>query len=153
MKDPLKIKGSYVIKKWCSITGKLLWQSKPIENLVVNGTGYGRNIIVNQLAGVTTYPIAINSASIGTGTNVPADSDTGLQTSVLSGILVSDTVISSNMLTLTFYITDAQLANGTYREFGVFCTGRLFARSLITPVFTKGSNQNISVDYTFTLTT
>lgn len=153
MKNKFSIQGSYVIKKWDALTGKLLEESKPIKNLIVSSTGgYGRNIIIRQLASDTTYQIGIDSAKIGTGTNTPADSDTDLQSAVLSNIQVANSVISNNVVVFTFYITDAQLANGTYNEFGLFCDGRLFARSIISPALVKGSNQNLTVDYTLTIT-
>lgn len=146
------LEGSYVIKKWDAITGKLLEVSAPIKNKVVLGTGYGRDIILRQLKGDTTYQIEIDSAAIGTGSTAPTDADTGLEASSLSGIVVADSVLGSGYITLSFFITDAQLANGTYNEFGIFCNSRLFARSLILPALTKASNINISVDYTITLT-
>lgn len=134
LKNKLGIAGSYVIKKHCSLTGKLLWQSDPIENLVVSSSGYGRNLLVRQMSGDTTYPIVINSCKIGTGTNTPADSDTDLQTSVLSVSSPITYEVNNNQLILTFFIPTANLADGTYREFGLFMTSRLFARSLISPV-------------------
>lgn len=152
MKSSLSLKGSYKIKLWDSLTGKLISETESIPNLIVSGSGgYGRNLIIRQLSGDSTYPIEIDSASIGTGTNTPADTDTGLQTSVLASIPVANMVISNDSLLISFFITNAQLTNGTYSEFGIFCNGRLFARSLISPNVTKGSNQNLSVDYTITL--
>lgn len=145
----LKFKGSYVIKTWDKDTGELLWQSDPIENLVVSDpSGYGINLIMRALANDPTYPLAITSASIGTGTTEPALGDTDLETPVLSGIIVADTLVVDNGTIISFFINDAELADGTYTEFGIYCSGRLFARSLIDPQFVKGPNQNVSVDYT-----
>jgi hypothetical protein len=154
------LSGSYVIKTWdankvkCfadTLKNKPLSVSKVIKNKIVLGTGYGRNIIIRQLGNDTTYAIPIDSAAIGTGTNTPASSDTGLQTPVLSSIAVADRTVGTDNVVISFFITDAQLANGTYTEFGIFCNLRLFARSLITPVYTKATNENVTVDYTITL--
>lgn len=147
----LQFKGSYVLKRWCSLTGKLLEEIK-VNNLIVLGSGTGADIVTRQLGNDTTYPIPIDSASIGTGTTSPSSSDTDLATPVLTGIDVAlyDISIPGTVI-LSFFISDADLANGTYKEFGIFCGARLFARSLITPNVTKGTNQNLSVDYTISL--
>lgn len=145
--------GSYIIRKWCSITGKLLWESPVITNKVVASTGYGLNIIIQQLGNVTIYPIAIDSAKIGTGTSTPVDGDTDLQTPTVTtgtGWIVADRTINNKSVTISFFIASGDLPNNTYKEFGIFCSSRLFARSLITPNFIKGSNQNVTVDYTIT---
>lgn len=145
------LEGSYVISVIDSKTGKLISKSKPIRNKIVLGTGYGRDIILRQLNNDTTYAIPIDSAAIGTGITAPASSDTGLQTSVLSGVVVASRVTNLGNIVLTFFITDAQLANGTYNEFGIFCNSRLFARSLIIPALTKTTGQNLNIEYTITL--
>lgn len=155
------IEGSYVIKTWDAEKVKCfedtkhntpLSVSKVQKNLVVAGTGTGKNILVRQLANDTTYPISITLGAIGTGSTAPAASDTGLETQVLGSIPIADSTVGTSSLAITFFITDAQLANGTYREFGVFCAARLFARSLISPVFVKSSNQNVTIEYSITFT-
>jgi hypothetical protein len=153
LKDKHSIKGSYVIKVYDSITNELIKEYPRVENLVVSGSGgYGRNLIVRKLAGDDTYPIEIDSAQIGTGATAPSNSDIALVTPVLTGIQVANVAMSNNLVIITFFMTNALLANGTYKEFGLFCNGRMFARSLITPNLVKGSNQNVVVDYTITLT-
>lgn len=150
----LKIAGSYVIRTWCSITGKLLWESPVIKNAVVLSSGYGLDILTRQLGGDTTYSIEIDSASIGTGSPTISDATTDLATPVLEDIIVADTSYpTAGQVLKSFFIPDADLPNGTYTEFGLKCNGRLFAISLITPNFSKGSNQNTTVDYTITATT
>lgn len=132
--------------------GKLL-ETIQFHNKVVASTGgTGRNIILRQLSGDTTFPMEIDSAEIGTGTNAPADSDTALQTPVLTGIPIANTILTASTLTLTLYVTDVQLANGAYTELALRCGTKLFARALISPTLNKSSNQNISVDYTLSLT-
>ena len=151
MKNNLGIYGSYVIKVFDYITGVLISQSEPIKNRVVNSSGYGRNIVIRQLAGDATYPIEIDSAAIGTGSTAPVDGNIGLGASVLAGILVANVVVSSDSVVFTFFINTNDLTNGTYNEFGLFCNGQLFARSIISPALVKGTNQNVVVDYTITL--
>lgn len=151
LKDTGKLKGSYVIKVTDSRTGEPLRTIGPVDNLIVNSLGRGYDTIVRQLGGDVTYPIEIDSASIGSGSTAPTASDTDLETSVLTGVQVASTEYPANgQVIISFFMTDSELANGTYREFGIFATGRLFARSLISPVLTKASNQNITVEYTLT---
>lgn len=162
LKSSAFLEGTMVIRTWCSKTGKLLWESKPMKNRVVSSSGgYGRNLIMRQLANDPSYTLPVIGAKIGTGTNTPIDADTDLQTpTTLTGISiipVGSTVISNDSVVFSFYVTDAQLPNGTYKEFGMYCNTtaapRILTRALITPNFTKGSNQNTSVDYTLSLAT
>ncbi len=151
LKEGMKLKGSYIIRKFKAGTKELISEQR-VENLIMVGAGYGANLILRALIDDATYTPAnlpIDSAAIGSGSTAPTTADTGLQTSVLSGILVASTeILSNSAVSVSFFIPDASLANGTYREFGIFCNGRLFARSLITPVFVKTSNQDTTVDYT-----
>lgn len=150
LRDAGSLKGRYTIKVTDSKTGEVL-QTLENENLIVRSTGYGYDLITRALGGDSTYQLEIDSASIGTGNTAPAASDMALVASVLSGIdLVTAEYPTSGQVLLSFFITDGQLANGTYKEFGIFSNGRLFARSLISPNLVKGSNQNITVEYTLT---
>jgi len=150
-KNELGFAGVLLIKKFKD--GKEVWRSEPIKNKVVSGSGgYGRNLILRRLTGDTTYGFQIDSAAIGTGTNAPADSDTGLQTSVLSGISISNTAVANDEATIDVFISDGALANGTYAEFGFFIGGRLFSRILISPTYAKGTGEDTTFSYTLTST-
>lgn len=133
-----------------SQTDKLLYISEWIENKIVSGDGYGRNLVIRQLAGDTTYPLEIDSAQIGTGTATPADSDTTLGTATAT-FSIADSTVNNDSVTFGVFMTDAQLANGTYTEFGLRANGRLFSRVLISPSFTKTANQNTTFEYVITL--
>ncbi len=151
LKSGLNFKGSYVLKRWCSLTGKLLEEIK-VDNLIVLSSGHGADIVTRQLGNDTTYSMPIDSAEIGTGTTAPAVTDTNLATPVLTGIDIASYDISTpGTVIVSIFIADADLANGTYKEFALRCGSRLFARSLITPNVAKGTNQNLTVDYTISL--
>jgi len=145
------ISGSFVIRSYKAGTKELIYESPRYHNLVVSSDGRGRNIVLRNLAGDTTYPIEIDNASIGTGNNTPADGDTDLETPEVEDIVVADYSISGNDLIMSFFIPDGNLPNDTYTEFGMFCGTRLFARALIDPSYTKGSNQDTTIEYTITL--
>jgi hypothetical protein len=131
--------------------GKVLGHTDWINNLVMAGLSNGVGLITRQLAGDTSLPLEITSASIGTSATAPAESDTALVASVLSGIPIRTKATTAKVLTLSFFITDAELANGTYREFGLFCGTRLFARSNITPAFTKSTGMDAIITYEITI--
>lgn len=123
-----------------------------IHNLVMDGTNTGIGLITRRMTGSTTYDIQITTAEIGTGNTAPADGDTALVTPVLTGIVRSNQSYTSNTCHIEFFIPNTDLANGTYKEFLLRCGTQAFARSLITPNFTKGSNVDTGIEYNFTLT-
>ena len=57
-----KFKGKYRIKKTDSKTGKLLWVSPWIENLILKGANTGINLFIKRLGNNTTYNDIITSA-------------------------------------------------------------------------------------------
>lgn len=132
--------------------GEVVSESDWIPNLVMKGVSNGTGLLMRALIGDTSYPAAITSAEIGTGSTAPAISDTNLVTPVLTGILVRTQVATATSVTFSFFIPDATLANGTYREFGLRAGTQLVARSLISPVFTKTTGQDAIVTYEIDIT-
>ena len=55
--------------------------------------------------------------------------------------------VSGGSVTISFFLTTAELSNGTYTEFGIFSGTQLFARSIITPSYVKGTNEDTTVEY------
>lgn len=147
IKNKAGIKGRYRFIKTDSITGKVKEISEWIPNLIVSGSGTGINIIARILGADNTYPLAITKAKIGTGTNAPANSDTDLQTPTFTKNTVASQTVSSGTVTISFFLTTTELANGTYTEFGIFCVNQLFARSIISPSYVKGTNEDTTIEY------
>ena len=121
--------------------------SETVSNLIMLGTNTGLNIVLQQLGGETAYPIAIDSASIGTGATAPTDADTDLIAAVVEDIPKATTTITTSTLVIEFFITNDELTDGDYKEFGLFCGTQIFARSIITPTYTKASNEDTLVEY------
>lgn len=132
--------------------GRVIGETDWIHNLVMEGVSNGTGLLARHLISDTTFPLPITSASIGTSATAPAITDTALVAPVLSGIIIRTKTATANTVSLSFFIADAELANGTYREFGLFCGARLFARSLIAPVFTKATGQDAIITYEITIT-
>lgn len=132
--------------------GKKVRQLTDIPNKVVSGSGgYGRNIIARQLSGDTTYAIAIDSAAVGDDNTAATDGDTALGNSLVSGIDVTNATVTDDEVQFDFFVTDANLPDDTYEEFGVFADGRLIARIIISPAYSKSSGEDTLFTYTLTI--
>lgn len=142
--------GKYRFKKFDSTTGELKSVSPWINNLVVASDNHGLGIIMQQLIGVKTYPLEITQGKIGTGTTPPTSANTDLQTTALAGILRATQTFTATSCTMEFYISNTDLANGTYTEFGLFCGNQLFARSIISPSYSKSTNEDTGIEYLIT---
>lgn len=137
-------------------TDQVLRVSEWSDNKIMNGTNTGLNLVLNRLNSDNTYSLNINYADIGTGTNTPAISDTTLQTAVSRTPKANGTVTGS-VLSLFFFWADANLANGTYREFGAFVdgtatisTGQIFERALFAVAYTKATGEDTTVQLDIT---
>lgn len=121
-------------------------------NKVVMSSGYGRNLIARRLAGDATYAIAIDSAGLGSSSTAAADAQTDLITPVVTGIPLTNITAVDDVVTVDVFVADANLPNGTYREFGLFIDGRLFARVVVSPDYTKAAGEDTLFTYELTLT-
>lgn len=144
-----RISGMYRITTTDSLTKEVLYTSPWIKNKIMLGTDTGVNLLLQRLGNILTYDCIITTAEIGTGTTAPTSADTNLQTPVVTGIAPAGPAnYSSGSIILSFFIPSGSLANGTYNEFGLRCGTQLFARSIISPAYTKGTNQDTTVEYT-----
>jgi len=161
--EMLKVRGRYRFKKLRPIEDEALDAITPLEdrevisvgpwihNLVVAGDYRGLGLIAARMGGDTTHDIQITTASIGTGTTPPTDADTDLETEVLDDIPRASQEHDERSVMVGFFIPTADLPNGTYNEFAVWCGTRLFARSLMIPAFTKSTNEDVGIEYLFEL--
>lgn len=127
------------------------------KNRIMLGTNTGKSLILNRLNSDNTYTLNITHADIGTSSTAAADSDTQLGAAVARQAKVTGT-ISSNVLTLKFFFNDANLANGTYNEFGSFVdgsasvnTGKIFNRIIFGTPYVKATGEDTTVILTITL--
>lgn len=152
VKDGTNLRGSFVIRTYKAGTKILLRESRVMHNIVVSAsTGYGRNLILRALGGDGTYGITIDGAGIGTGSPVLADSTTALTAEVTSNFLLGNVSISNDSGIWSWFITDANLPDGTYTEFRMSIGARLLCIAAISPSHVKGTGEDTSVDYTLTL--
>lgn len=124
----------------------------PFPNKVVSSSGYGRNLIARRLAGDASLPIQIDSASVGDSNTAAADAQIDLVSPLVTDIPITDSTAVSDIVTVDVFAADANLPDDTYREFGLFCDGRLFARVVISPAYTKVAGEDTLFTYELTLT-
>lgn len=153
LEEKVGIKGRYKIT--ATRGGEVLSETDWINNLVMIGTATGLNLVLRALAGEETYPLEIIKAKLGTATATPVSADTDLGSPVVDNILVATVSYTNSVLTIKFFASDADVTNGTYNEFGIYCgtavaAARLFARSIITPAYVKASGVDTTVTYQIT---
>jgi hypothetical protein len=132
--------------------GELLRTIGPFPNKVVSSSGYGRNIILRQMARDTTYQLGIDSAAVGDDNTAPADGDTGLGNPLVSSLTITNASVVNNVLTVDVFVASGELPEDTYEEFGLFANGRLMARVIISPAYTKVSGEDTLFSWECTLT-
>lgn len=154
----IKIKNKQGITGKCRIvtfkagTKIVLRKSNWNGNLVVSNTNHGLNLILKHLIGVTTYPLEITQGKIGDDSTAATDNDTDLGNAIVSDIAVATiTETTTSQITIEFFISDAELAEDTYEEFGIFAGDQLFARSIIDPAYVKSVGEDTKIEYVINL--
>lgn len=166
MKKPnIKIKdsaeGKGRIRFIGSWKGKIVSDSGWIPNMMMKSLGYGVSNIAAALLGDAV--IEVTHAKIGTGSVAVVETNTDLAAPVNIGggsnpsILRGDKeLVSVNIARLSFFISDADLPNGTYTRWGLF-TGtyavdeKMMAQAVVTPSYTKATNQDTTVVHEVTI--
>ena len=92
--------------------------------------------------------IELTTLEIGDDNTTPTATDTALGSMVVDGITRANQFFSDNTAILSFFIPDATLPNGEYKELGLRTAGDvLYTRALIDPTFTKSANEDTRIDY------
>ena len=112
------IGGNLTIRKFRD--GKLISTSPRMRNKVVSSEGYGRNLILRWLSGDTALPIVIDSAAVGDDNSAASDGNIELGSTLVDGIPITNMAASNDVLTVDVFVSDANLPDQTYNEFGLF---------------------------------
>jgi hypothetical protein len=139
------------IRTYRAGTRDLLRELGPFKNKFVSSEGYGRNLILRQMAGDDTLPIEITKVALGDDDTAAADIDTGLGNELVDDIALTTISAANNVLSLDVFVADANLADDTYAEFGVFATDRLIARVVMDPAYTKATGEDTLFSYELTI--
>lgn len=125
--------------------GQEVWRSSRMINLILDA--HFENIIAHH-NGDNTVPLEITSLEIGSGSTAVNATDTALATPVLTGVVPGRTTISGKSMTIEFFIVDAELADGTYRELGLRTGSILATRALFTTPYVKVAGRDTIIRYT-----
>ena len=116
-----------------------------------------RSAIASHLTNAIPVPTLLRATytALGTGVNVPANSDTQLQTETFRKAIASQTN-ANNVAYMTAFYTAPEVS-GTFLEAGIFLagtiafnSGTLFSRVAIN--ITKTTSETLTIDYTVTIT-
>ncbi|MEJ6011445.1 hypothetical protein [Novosphingobium aquae] len=129
--------------------GKVVFESEVMENLLLNAYWA---LLVQHNAGTAASALKFTTLDIGSGSTAVAPGDTALDTMVLNGIIPARTTPATASIVIEFFITDAELANGTYRELGMRCASTLVTRALFTTPYVKASGRDTIIRYTVSYT-
>ena len=144
----MTIRGRY---KFVTSDGK---ESPWYHNLIMLGDGTGMNLFIRKLGNNDDYGIAVTKLKLGTGNTAPTISDTDLDTPTVDDVVVTNrTFIDDDTVELKFFATDLQVPDDTYNEVGLFVGEQLFARSIISPAFTKASGVDTTIVYSISVST
>lgn len=127
-------------------------RTQVIKNQVLNTTDRGVQLLIQQMAGVTTNPIDIDTLSIGTDNSARTTTMTDLVAPVTTDIPFADRAAVGNEWQGDFLILDAELPDDTYYEVGVFMHGKMYASALISGGFSKVTGEDLLISYKATLT-
>ena len=141
MKDTYAITGKGVIKR-VSGSGEVL-EEVPFTNLVVSP---GKNIVIKGLVG-TTSSTQITQIAIGRSVTPPADTDIRLGLGEVKANISSSTERTNNQAKFVAIFSDRSVPNGQYSEIGLYAGNTLFARALPATRVTKGSGDDLIVEY------
>lgn len=111
-----------------ALTGEIEKIGDWSKNSIMFSAGRGRQAMLDRLANITTYSGVINYGAIGSNNTAVTTADTQLGTEV-ARTTVATVTITGSVVTLKFFFADANLANGTYYEFGTFVDGTASANS------------------------
>ena len=152
MKDTFNLKGKLKITKTDN-QGNIISETPYYNNLVVDGTNTGFNLILDRLYGTNTYTLNITHLDIGTSATTPTLADTVLGGAVARASIATK-VQGVDSITYTFFFADGDLANGSYNEVGLFVdgtatvsTGQMFTHALFGSTYTKSSGENTTIQY------
>lgn len=138
-----KITGTFTITKFKQ--GEVIETIKG-KNRILNA---GFNRLCQQHIGNGSL-LEITSLEIGDDDTPVAGTDTALGNVVIDDIPRGSQSVAGLSTTISFFIPDIDLPNGTYRELGLRSNNILYTRALITPVYTKSANEDTRIDYTLT---
>lgn len=144
--DNVRPQGEFTISVFDAKTGRLKRRIGPIRNKILN---QGLELIAAQHAG-TTNNLEITSIELGDDNTAAAATDTALGNALKTGVAPSKLSSGGRTVTASFFLNDSDLPNDTYEELGLKVGSTLYTRAIISPAYTKATNENTRIDYSIT---
>ena len=114
------------------------------SNIVLN---QGLNLLPRRHIGESPN-LEITTLELGTDDTAPTAGDTALGNATVTGVTRANQSATGQTAFLSFFLPDAIVPNGEYKELGVRTGGGvLYTRALIDPTFTKSANEDTRIDY------
>lgn len=123
---------------------KLVWCSPLMSNRILNA---GLALITQQHGGAANS-LEITSLELGDGNTAVAGGDTALDNLVLADVPPAKITPSGSSIVIEFFIVDAELPDGTYRELGLRAGSTLYTRALFTTPYVKVAGRDTIIRYT-----
>ena len=125
--------------------GQEVYRSPIMNNRILND---GLATIIQHHVGNAANPLEITSLEIGDGDTAVTAGDTELDNLVLAGVTVAKKTTAGASVVFEFFIVDAELADGTYREVGLRAGATLYTRALSSTPYTKVAGRDTIIRYT-----
>jgi len=139
--------GTFTLTKLKAGTDEVIWQSPPMHNMVLDGA---LALMAQQTVSGTTNLLKVTTLEMGTGDTAPVGTDTDLETPTVTDIPRANQSSTGPLAYISFFISTLEIPDGEYKELGVRAGTTLFTRALISPTFTKSTNEDVRVDYEIT---
>lgn len=124
--------------------GNVVWRSPWMRNLILDS---GLALIPQHHAGNNSDALEITSLEIGDGSTAVSGSDTSLDNMVVDGIPRASETVTTSSIVIDFFITDAELPDGTYTEVMLRAGSVAYTRALFSTTYTKASGKDTIIRY------
>lgn len=125
--------------------GEVVWQSPAMTNLILDGFW---SMLVQHLNSIDTSPLGVTTLEVGSGSTAVSASDTSLAIMEVDAVPPAKSIPAAKSIQFEFFIVDAEMPDGTYRELGLRAGLTLITRALFTTPYVKASGRDTIIRYT-----
>lgn len=149
--DGIRLIGEVKIQTFRAGTKELLRETPWMRNIVLASAERGIYLMLDRLAGITTYTGVVSHADIGTDDTAATSDDTGLGAGVFR-TQVGFASRTDDYASFRFFFPDALLPDGSYNELMMYidgsatlASGRPFNRIVFDSTLVKADGEDNSI--------